>query len=205
MEIQQLASEQGEIYSPLHDIFEQAMGRMPDLMRNHDLLDQWLFHDGGATRLFLVEDTPSVLVLSNILEGLSADVMLLNPDEAEAMQIYRELLTVMEAWQLKRLTSQVPGPVKDVQRVLKEVGFRREGHLRRATYWNGRLCGIDVYGLYKDRPKANRGAGRNASGSPPDSAPRSSESTPARAEIEPQVASAPAEPAPLNEPPPHQD
>lgn len=151
MEIQELNN--AEVYEALHGIWDQGAEFRSDSLRDPDILDYFLFQDGGATRFFLIGNTPSVALFSNIEEGLNALVTLLNPEEADAGQILSELTEVMGIWSLKRLTAHVPGPVKKVQSTLKEVGFRREGHLRRATYWNGRLCGIDIYGLYKDAPR----------------------------------------------------
>lgn len=142
-----------DVYSALHDIWDRTADKRPDGMRSPDILDYFLFQDGGATRLFVVGGTPAIVIFGDIEEGLSARVVIVNPHEAEPSQILRELRDVMLEWDLKRLTAEVPGPVKDVQQTLKAVGFRREGHLRRATFWNGRLCGIDVYGIYKDAPK----------------------------------------------------
>ena len=139
-----------EIYSALHELWEKNAARLPDELRDPDLLDYFLFQDGGSTRLYTVGHKPAVVIVGEIKEGLSATVLLLNHEFAEVGEILHELRQIIDELALKRLTAQVPGPVKDVQRQLEKVGFRREGHLRRSTIWNGRLCGTDVYGFYKD-------------------------------------------------------
>jgi len=140
-----------EAYEALHAIWDDAAERLPDEMRDPDLLDFWLFKDQGATKIYVVDETATVVVAGDLRPGLSATVMILNPEVADPGAIRRELWEVMGEFELNRLTANVPGPVKDVQRILKTVGFRREGHLRRATFWNGRLCGVDIYGMYRDR------------------------------------------------------
>lgn len=140
-------------YEALHEVWDKNGPRMEDNLRDPNTLDYLLFQDGGATQFHVVDGTPAVVVFGSIKEGLSATVMILNHQLAEVGQILSELKGRMEEWNLKRLTANVPGPVKDVQKALKELGFRREGHLRRATFHNGRLCGVDVYGMYRDQPR----------------------------------------------------
>ena len=139
-----------EIYSALHELWEKNAARLPDELRDPDLLDYFLFQDGGSTRLYTVGQKPAVVIVGEIKEGLSATVLLLNHEFAEVGEILHELRQIIDELSLKRLTAQVPGPVKDVQRILEKIGFRREGHLRRSTIWNGRLCGTDVWGFYRD-------------------------------------------------------
>lgn len=152
-----------ELYSALHDIWDSNAMRLPDEMRDPDLLDYFLFQDAGATKLYLVEPSPTLIMVGDIKEGLSATVILLNHEHAEVGQILREMRGIIDEFRLKRLTAQVPGPVKDVQKTLERVGFRREGHMRRSTVWNSRLVGIDIWGMYKDPAfESRRANGREA-------------------------------------------
>ena len=145
-----------EVMYALFEMWAANGPRMPDAMRPPEVLEDFLVNDGGATRFYQVEDQPSVVMVGSIQPGLNAQVMLLNHEFAELGALMRELRGIIDEFELRRLTAQVPGPVKDVQRQLEAIGFRKEGHLRRSTLWNDRLVGMDLWGLYRDPARDQR-------------------------------------------------
>ncbi len=150
-----------ELWSGLQAVWSANAERLPDHLRDPSWVDLLLFNDGGETQFRVVDGTSAVVIVSDVTPGLSATVMVLNHDQAEVGDLVRELRSVIEENDLRRLTAQVPAPVKDLQQALRAVGFRREGHMRRATRWSGRLVGLDLYGLYRDPPRER---GRSGNG-----------------------------------------
>lgn len=146
----------GDVYDELHEIWAKNAERLPDEMREPAILDYFLFDDGGATRFYVVDGQAALVMVGDIKEGLSATVMPLNHDYADVGSMLHELREIIDEFSLRRLTAQVPAPVKDLKKALEQIGFRREGHLRRSTFWNGRLVGMDIYGLYRDPPRDGR-------------------------------------------------
>lgn len=145
-----------ELFGAIQDIWQENEQRLPDNMRDPQIVESLLLKDNKATQWYMIADTAALLVVGDINPELNASVLLLNHEFAEIGEILHEMREVITALDLKRLTASVPGPVKDVQRALEQVGFRREGHLRRSMVWNGRLVGTDIYGLYRDPARESR-------------------------------------------------
>ena len=188
----QLAEMNDGIYDALIDLWDQEYYRLPDVMRDPDVMHNFIW-GGAETKLYLVGEKPAVVVIGSIEPGLSASVMLVNFEAAEVGELLRELRLIIEEFDLKRLTATVPGPAKEIHRILEKIGFRREGHLRRSTFFNGRLCGTDIFGLYREPAYESRR---------PNAKTRVSESTPRATVQKPDLpAPAPAQPEiPAQEP-----
>lgn len=137
-------------------MWEENASRLPDALRPPAVMESFLFEDGGLTQLHIVDDSPTVVVVGDIQPGLNASVLLLGHENSDIGSLLREMRNIIDELELKRLTANVPAPVKDVQRTLVNVGFRKEGHLRRSIYYDGRLVGQDIYGMYRDPPREAR-------------------------------------------------
>ena len=162
----QLAEMNDEIYSALIDLWDREFSRLPDVMRDPSVMHNFIW-GGDATKIYLVGEKPAVVVVGSVEPGLAATVLLVNFEAAEVGELLRELRQIIDEFDLKRLTATVPGPAKEIHRILERIGFRREGHLRRSVYFNGRLCGTDVFGFYKDpafesrKPRSNGATSRS--------------------------------------------
>src|SRR5574342_1164418 len=101
MQIQSLLTDEGEIYSALHSIWEQNTGRMPDELRDPDILDWMIFSDEGRTRLYLVDDDPTLILVGDIKPELSATVVLLNHEHTEVGAVLHEMRSIIDELALK--------------------------------------------------------------------------------------------------------
>lgn len=189
----QLAEMNDGIYSALIDLWDQEYPRLPDVMRSPEVMHNFIW-GGEATKLYLVGEKPALVVIGSVEVGLSASVLLVNFEAAEVGELLKELRQIINEFDLKRLTATVPGPAKEVHRVLERIGFRREGHLRRSTFFNGRLCGTDVFGLYRDPAFESRKPRTNGTYSPesPEPLPSKSPAEPEASAVQETTATIPA-------------
>lgn len=150
MEIKEVGARELQM---IQSIWKANAKLMPDDMRGEEVPYALLFEDAGATRWYAVLEGECVLVVGDLRPDLSASMLMLNHELSPPRAIFDEVRDVIDEFGLHRIQANVPSPAKSLKASLREIGFRQEGHLRRATYYDGRLTGIDIFAMYRDPSK----------------------------------------------------
>ena len=154
MKIQELSL---ELYGQIKSAWAANSERMQDADRDGAVLDYLLFQDGGDSQWYQVEGHRTWLFLRNVVPGLSASLWALNMDGPAALPSTKATLgEIMSEFQLQRLTVSIPSPLVRVAHAAQQLGFRHEGRLRSAMFYNGRVVDADIFGLISEDPQTPR-------------------------------------------------
>lgn len=140
-------------------IWEANNAYLPDEMRGDEIPYALLFGDDGLTKWYAVPEGEAVLVVGDLRPELSASMLVLNHTTSAPWAIHKEVLNIINEFALQRIQSNVTAPqrrdvpdapTKGLKDMLKYIGFRQEGHLRRAARYNGFIANVDILALYRE-------------------------------------------------------
>ena len=126
-----------------------------DNLKNPDFLYNLMFQDNGRSQFYLIEGL--LFIVSNIAGG-SAIVLELGLAEGkyDPKAAKNELINIVREHELHRLSFGCPSAVTAFYPKLKELGFKREGRLKYACNYNGKLADVDLFGFYSIKPEKHR-------------------------------------------------
>lgn len=142
---------------------------MADGDRPIEVFEHIVFDDPNVV-WFAVPKHRAWIYFRNIIPGLSADFHVLNRDGRKALDaipwVRNQISHVMRELQLLRVNCILPAPVKKVIQATESLGFKFEGKMRRALYFDGRPVDALIYGMTRadvlglDKVQDNVKAGR---------------------------------------------
>jgi hypothetical protein len=127
----------------------EAVPRMPDVQRTVESFERVLYSENVV---WYHGPTPqSFIYLTGVMPGLGASFHALNLDGrrvlADLTGLRQTVKEIMAENDLPRLVVYVPAPLTAVTRAAKDIGFKQEGRLRRATIFNGKATDLVVLGI----------------------------------------------------------
>ena len=135
-----------ELQGKLWDLWQQEQPNMtPELQKPDAFL--YLLSQTDDSDWWIVDNT--VLIFDKIVEGWQAELIPLGLDRVNRKRGVEELQTAMEEYDLQRLTFFMPRPVRKLNRAAHRLGFRTEGVMKNATFFEGTFADLSIYGLYR--------------------------------------------------------
>lgn len=131
-----------------------------DEMKDPEVMWSLMFEDPSKPPFYSVSNV--LFIVTNIVPGRSAvlyELGILDGDY-DPKEVKRELINIVKEYELKRLTFASSSCVTGFAPKLKELGFKYEGRMKFAAYYNGKISDIDLYGFYSIKPAKRRRRGR---------------------------------------------
>lgn len=97
---------------------------------------------------YLVDST--VFVVYKLRPGWDAEMLTLNLDKVNRDRGVEEINNIFLEHELQRITLPVPHPVRKTARAAHRLGFKMEGRLHNATFYEGIFQDLDLFGAHRE-------------------------------------------------------
>jgi hypothetical protein len=132
----------------MRELWNETAPARPDQLRSEDILRYLMMDDGGDSQWYVVEPA-TVLVLTNVQPGLSADFLIMNGEPADWKSVRAELQHIMREFDLRRLNWTTPANVTAWFQIARKLGFEPEGRLKDGLTFDLDYVDAIIFGLHR--------------------------------------------------------